>query len=251
MCELMVPNFNSLLIVSPHLDDAVFSCGDLLACHPGIYVSTVFTAVAQDPQLSTEWDLRCGFFSAEGAMQARIAEDERALNGLQAHALRMNFTDRQYGASPPLATLVTALEVLIRQHPDTAIVAVPFGLCHPDHDLVHQACVQLIKRHPEKDWLGYEEAPYRNQPGLVQQRLIALHQQGLAATPFALNLDCAASPLDIDGLRLRAIACYASQLQGFDADDIAEIHAPGRYWRLIDQVPTEVRQKNLHYIGSI
>jgi LmbE family N-acetylglucosaminyl deacetylase len=246
----MSSTLNSLLIVSPHLDDAVFSCSDLMASHPGSYVSTVFTAMAEDPQLSTEWDLRCGFFSAHRAMQARIAEDERALNGLQAHALRMNFIDRQYGISPPLATLAVALEVLVQQHLETT-VAIPFGLCHPDHDLVHQACIQVLKRHPEKVWLGYEEAPYRNRPGLVQQRLIALKQQGLTATRFALDLDLDAGPLDIGGLRLRAISCYDSQLRGFGADDIAEIHAPGRYWKLVNEVAPAVQEQNLNYIGSI
>ena len=61
------------VVISPHLDDAVFSCGDWLATHPGAIVMTVFAGVPRDGALHTEWDNRCGFADASHAILARRA----------------------------------------------------------------------------------------------------------------------------------------------------------------------------------
>ncbi len=64
----MLPTFVVSLIVSPHLDDAVFSCRDLLASQPGMLVGTVFTATPEAAGMRTAWDARCGFADAQSAM---------------------------------------------------------------------------------------------------------------------------------------------------------------------------------------
>ncbi len=141
----------------------------------------------------------------------------------------MNFLDRQYGASPPPERIAAALAALLAEHRCVS-VAIPLGLCHPDHDLVHRACLQVLKTRPEIAWLAYEEAPYRRLQGLVQQRLIGLAQEGVTATPTGLSL--AALEGSRHGMAHRALASYGSQLQGFDAAELAELHLPGRYWQL-------------------
>lgn len=65
-------------VVSPHLDDAVFSCGRFLASRPGAVVCTVFCG-APEPPMQTPWDTSAGHRDWSEAMSARIAEDERAL----------------------------------------------------------------------------------------------------------------------------------------------------------------------------
>lgn len=224
----MQPTFASSLIISPHLDDAVFSCRDLLAVRPGMLVGTVFTATPEDAGMRTAWDTRCGFADAYSAMSARLAEDRYALDSLAAHGVPLGFLDRQYGASPASEEIAVALEALLAQYRCIA-AAIPLGLCHPDHELVHSACLQVLKNHPEIAWLAYEEAPYRRVPGLVQRRLIALAGEGVTATPLGLSLAAAG---DCRGMTRRALASYGSQLQGFDAAELAELHLPGRYWQL-------------------
>jgi hypothetical protein len=45
-----------LAVVSPHCDDGVFGCGELLALHPGSVVITVFTAYPRPDEPLTVWD---------------------------------------------------------------------------------------------------------------------------------------------------------------------------------------------------
>jgi LmbE family N-acetylglucosaminyl deacetylase len=70
--------FERMAVISPHLDDGVFSCGDLLASHPGAAVVTVF---AGGPSSSTDikpWDAAAGFHPGDNVMAARRAEDQTA-----------------------------------------------------------------------------------------------------------------------------------------------------------------------------
>jgi LmbE family N-acetylglucosaminyl deacetylase len=224
-----------VLVISPHLDDAVFSCADLLAAHPGSLVGTVCTGLPPEPADTrgcTPWDRACGFSDARQAMQARHAEDQQALGLLGARALPIGFLDRQYGASPHVNALAAAIENLLEHHSCKSVL-MPLGLCHPDHDLVHRACLQVLKCRPLLGWLAYEEAPYRRFDGLVQRRLVKLAQDEWIATPVSFTTATSAA-LTAEGMALRreAVKRYASQLRGFDATDIAEFFALGRYWRL-------------------
>jgi len=227
----------SLLIVSPHFDDAVFSCGDWMARQPDVLVGTVFTATPAESSMHTEWDARCGFVDAQQAMHARVAEDDRALNLLHAHPRRLGFLDRQYSERPAVDAVAQAIETLVAVHHCGAVM-IPLGLCHPDHDLVHRACLRVLKEHPQLRWLGYEEAPYRRVEGLVQGRLIMLADDEVMATPIAVQACVAvhsggAAGNDVAELTRRAVAAYQSQLLGFDAPDTAEFYLPGRYWKLV------------------
>ncbi|MDR5780666.1 PIG-L family deacetylase [Caballeronia sp. LZ065] len=84
-----------LLVISPHLDDAVFSCGALLAAGTDALVCTVFAGTPEMPMV-TGWDTACGFSDAHQAMEARRAEDIAALEILGARARHLSFLDSQY-----------------------------------------------------------------------------------------------------------------------------------------------------------
>ena len=53
-----------VVVVSPHLDDAVLSCGQLLAASREAIVLTVFSAGPDEGAPLTDWDRACGFVSA-------------------------------------------------------------------------------------------------------------------------------------------------------------------------------------------
>lgn len=61
----------TILIVSPHLDDAVFSCGELMAQHAGAIVVTVFSAAPPAFNHLTAWDATCGFQTTAQAVASR------------------------------------------------------------------------------------------------------------------------------------------------------------------------------------
>ncbi|MEI2415167.1 PIG-L family deacetylase [Orrella sp. JC864] len=217
-----------LLAVSPHLDDAVFSCGDLLARAGQACVLTVFAGDAPQGELSTDWDRRCGFSSAAQAMAARREENRQALAALGAHEITLPWPDSQYRHEAP-AGLREALRCALRSwRPDAVLV--PLGLFHEDHWRASDALLRIGAEGmlaPGR-WWAYEEALYRRKPGLVQQRLAALLARGVAVTP-APHLSCPAHPS-----KRAAVAAYASQLAalGLGPGQGGDTMLPERYWRL-------------------
>ncbi|WP_046115584.1 PIG-L family deacetylase [Aquincola tertiaricarbonis] len=214
------------LLVSPHLDDAVFGCGEWLAAHPGTCVVTVLAGTPPDAGRLTDWDRQCGFDGAGQAMAARLAEDREALQAVGAHPSWLPFLDSQYEASPRIDEVAQALAGLLHELPAEAPVLVPLGLFHSDHDLVHQACLQALRAVGRAEALGYEEALYRAMPGLVQARLATLQQAGIQATPLLQP------PAGEAAAKARAIAAYPSQARAFGPDGLADTRHPERFWRL-------------------
>ena len=84
------------LVLSPHLDDAVLSCGRLLARCRGAVVATLF-AGSPSPALSTNWDCKSGYTDSDNAMTARRREDRAALESLGAVPFHCEILDGQYG----------------------------------------------------------------------------------------------------------------------------------------------------------
>ena len=214
-----------LTVISPHLDDAVFGAGELIAAHPGAVVITAFAGVPPGDVL-TGWDRDCGFGGSREAMFARRREDAEALALLRATPCWLDFCDAQYAASPGPEQVRAALARELEGH-ESDVVAFPLGLFHSDHKLVARAAVELIDA--QRIWLAYEDALYRRMPRAVDDRLIELTECGITIGKItALTPNSAA-------LKTRAVLCYASQLRGLGTpgrpgqEDLAE---PERYWRL-------------------
>lgn len=217
-----------LLIVSPHLDDAVLSCGALLAAAPASCVVTVFAGAPPASLATTDWDRACGFTDGRTAMRERRAEDRNALQQLDATPLWLDFLDAQYGATPEPAEIALALHTSIeQQRPDAVLI--PLGLYHSDHVLVHLAALET--RPLAEDgvaWLAYEDVPYRRRRGLLQSRLAQLHAQRTCATPLA------AADADDSSRKASAASCYASQVRALGAEDLHDAARPEGYWLLED-----------------
>src|ERR671926_103609 len=74
-----------VVVVSPHLDDAVLGCGRLLARHSGATVVTVFAGnPPRYPDPMRVWDVQSGFGPHDDVMEARRKEDRAALAVLDA-----------------------------------------------------------------------------------------------------------------------------------------------------------------------
>lgn len=216
-------------VVSPHLDDAVFGCGALLAAHPGSVVVTVFTAAPADGGALTEWDARGGFAEAGAAMAARRREDESALAEVGAVPHWLDFVDGQYGDTTDAAGLVPAIADALTALGATRVF-VPLGLFHGDHLRVHRAAVDAWHGLRGIPAWAYEDAIYRAMHGVLDARLAELRACGsttVAATPTAF----ACSRADAAG-KAGAVRRYASQAPAFGAEGMADTARPERYWRL-------------------
>ncbi|MBB3008660.1 PIG-L family deacetylase [Cupriavidus alkaliphilus] len=238
----------AVTVISPHLDDAVFSCGGLIAAARAARVVTVFAGVPPADMPAPDWDQAAGFASAEQAVLSRRREDNHALTMLGAHAVWLDFWDSQYGRRYTAPQLADALRTVLLTQTEGVVVA-PLGLFHSDHALVHDACrLLMLAAHahgpawsappaaaptaaptvapPPVQWLFYEDAIYRRMPGLLQQRLVQCRDSGLLATPVNLPV---AQYLTQKSYALNA---YQSQLQLFSEDRLCDLCAPERYWML-------------------
>lgn len=218
-----------LLVISPHFDDAVLSCGALLAGQQETVVCTVFAAAPRTP-MQTSWDTKSGFSDSSATMRARAIEDEQALAVLGAHPVHLPFCDAQYGESPSHEMLVEALARVVAEVP-ASTVFIPLGLFHSDHVLVSNACVAVLERLPERAAHAYEDVPYRNMTGLVHARLRELPQLDMAAHDGHAHGD-AAGAARREAAKQEALRAYASQLRAFDCAASEPAFIAERHWRL-------------------
>lgn len=200
---------DSTVVISPHLDDGVMGCGDMLATRGG---GTVVTVFAGHPAAGTPagwWDRLCGFTSATEAVRCRRAEDADALRSLGARPVWLDFTDSQYGGRPRPTVVAAALSAILTSiAPD--LVVVPLGLEHVDHRLTRRAALRLVKRLPAARWCVYADAFYRASAQGVDPTLALLARAGLTPAREGL-LDPQATPSSTISGKRGALARYHSQ----------------------------------------
>src|SRR5688572_275971 len=172
-----------LVVISPHLDDAVLGCSALLARHHDAVVVTVFAGRPPASAPLTPWDEAAGFRAGDDVIGTRRAADRAALEMLRAEPLWLPFPDATYGQSQGIEAIVPALDSALRAAGATS-VCIPLGLFHSDHILTHAAGLRLLARYPSWRWLAYEEAMYRRVPGVLDDRLASVKASGITATPL-------------------------------------------------------------------
>jgi LmbE family N-acetylglucosaminyl deacetylase len=149
-----------VVVVSPHLDDAVLSVGASVArwAHAGASVE-VLTVFAGDPESGSPaggWDSRAGFRTEGEAARARREEDARACALLGAIAVWLDFGYQDYDRHGSDDDVRLAVSTRIG-HAD-AVLFPGSPLSHPDHELL----VRVVADAPiEARRLGlYLEQPY-------------------------------------------------------------------------------------------
>lgn len=228
------------IYLSPHLDDAVFSCGGRIALQVraglSVWVVTVFAGTPGSP-LSDYAQLLHAVWGLEGedAPAVRRAEDREALALLGAMAIHWDFHDCIYRRAPdgrflypdwaslwgPIAPEDAALTEALAQRlgtlPASAVWVVPLGAGrHVDHrhlrrtaEMTGRAC------------LYYEDYPYADDPNAVREAL----GEG--------EWESEEVPLDEAVLeaKIAAARCYRSQISSFWADE-ADLAAHFRAYAL-------------------
>lgn len=211
------------IYLSPHFDDAVFSCGGSLglqrmAGHQALVV-TIFGGAGNAPltPYAAQTHRELGFGNtAEEAVARRREEDAAACTHLGADTLWLDFPDalyRGYGSREALFGTVdrtdVALEgqiaeVLLRIHKQAplAVIYAPLGIGHHvDHQLVCSAADRLTQQHVNIKF--YEDFPYVTAQGALADRQREL---GLKMEP-EMNEVGAHIPAKVE-----AIAMYRSQV---------------------------------------
>jgi LmbE family N-acetylglucosaminyl deacetylase len=232
-----------VVVLSPHPDDAVLSCGQLLSRHAGTTVVTVFCGFpATYPDPPNAWAVLSGFTAGDDIVALRRDEDRRALARLGAHALHLDgFAEADLQPDEPVATAADVAEVLQRvlHELDPTMVVLPMGLANPEHVTVHDAAL-LVRDGWSADgagpsWIAYQDVAYHHIPGLLAWRVSTLFHAGLWPTPVAM-------PVDADhGAKRAALAEYTSQMRALEADwrlqRRLDAPTPEQFWRLAPPPP--------------
>lgn len=213
-----------VLVLSPHLDDAALSAGQFLAGRPDTVVTTIFAGVPRGSAVTTVYDAKCGFRSADEALKARKLEDQEAMAILGSTSNHLGFIDSQYGRLAEVESLAKAIGHEIEDN-DPEYVVGPLGLVHQDHELLRQALLKATEDLELPVWL-YEDLPSRvTAPESVTQALADIQDDG-----YDIELGfIGTGPLD---KKMTALWCYRSQMQLPEFENTHILLVPERFWNV-------------------
>ncbi|HEY1608923.1 MAG TPA: PIG-L family deacetylase [Paraburkholderia sp.] len=217
-------------VVSPHLDDAVFSCGMLLSTHPGSVVCTVFAGEPRK-RLVTPWDTAAGFADSHEAMHMRWREDHHALSLCGARAVRLSFLDSQYAALPEPAEIAEGIASAWRESGIERLI-VPLGLHHSDHLATAEGCALLLREGRLRACIAYEDALYRTHPGIVREKRELLARAGVSTRPLPEDVLGKRSGTAAAVAKRHAVRAYGTQLRALDDAYPYDLAEPERFWLL-------------------
>ncbi|MHB1295688.1 MAG: PIG-L deacetylase family protein [Anaerolineae bacterium] len=225
------------IYLSPHLDDAVLSCGGAIWEHQhsgqGVLVASFFAASpAIDTQTDYTRELKERWGGAADPVAVRRQEDLDALRILGAKALHLPYLDCVYRQDP--ATLgnyyATEGSIFGEVHPAEAhwhhvLLAGLLGLAgdpgearihaplaaghHVDHLLVREVARTLQAQGYHVDY--YEDWPYASDRAALEQALAPWPVSCRAPETIELGLQALHA-------KIEAVGCYTSQISTFWSD---------------------------------
>ena len=225
------PLGSRVLVVAPHLDDAVLSASAILHSRAADAVLTVFAGLP-DPAVVTEWDIRCGYPDSTAAVTARRQEDDLAFEGLGVRRTWLDLLDSPYRPGLPTEEDAAVLCAAIAEwrDGDGGLIAVPAGAGralrlverarlrlpipgiglpggappHPDHLWVTDL---VLTAFPSAAVLLYEEIPYawvRRADRRVAELARTFGREVWGPLSFPVNV----------ADKARRVSAYQSQLDG-------------------------------------
>lgn len=222
-----------LVVVSPHLDDAVLSLGASIAraTRSGrrVEVLTVFAGVPESSVPAGGWDRRGGFATEGEAAIARRLEDRQACQLVRAEPAWLPFSEADYASGRSEEDVWGAVATAVANA--EAVLMPGFPLTNSDHSWLSRLLVE--RRLPCRSVGLYAEQPYRYAVRAEQRRLRA---PDFVSGSRRLRWTHPAAGLADRRVKRQAILAYRSQmpLLGFSRDR----------WRKLDGM---LRHEALHF----
>jgi len=245
------------IYLSPHLDDAVLSCGghiwQQVQAGADVLVVTIFAGadVSGAPHSSFAQQLHARWGHPADAVASRQEEDRAALALLGAEGVHWPYVDCIYRQTADSRFLYASEEALWGQvHPlEQGLIAelaarlatiplAPGGTVYAPLEAGHHVDHQIVRRAAEASGHAltyYEDFPYAQDPQALQAALTERHARSALVVLTKEALEA----------KIAAIACYRSQISTFWADvgtmaiatqTFAERTGDGRpaerYWKL-------------------
>lgn len=236
--QINLDDFERVVILSPHLDDAALSCGGLLHALQGrISTLVVSTCCATPRVLASDGSRKIKLRRGHVHPQHRRREDIAAMHSVNADFVHLSFPDGIYRRSPVTGKLIYRNErerwsspciedmahveelylVLRRICLDLGSILLlsPMGIGHHvDHQIAAQVAVRLAAQ--GATLLFYEDFPYVADPSIGRGDQdgprAALARQHLTPTRHFTV------PVDVEG-KMALLRHYASQVPVLFGDD--------------------------------
>ncbi|PKO61199.1 MAG: PIG-L family deacetylase [Betaproteobacteria bacterium HGW-Betaproteobacteria-18] len=232
--------FERVVILSPHLDDAALSCGALLhALSDRVSTLVVSISCGTSRRLTTDGSRKIERRHGHVSARTRRHEDITAMHSVNADFVHLSFADGIYRRSPLTGKLIyrNARERWVSPRIDDMahieelylvlrrlcldlgriLLVSPMGIGHHvDHQIAAKVAVRLAATAAGADLLFYEDFPYVADPrigrGDQDDPLQALARLQLEPTRrFAL-------PVDVDA-KMALLRHYATQIPALFGDD--------------------------------
>jgi LmbE family N-acetylglucosaminyl deacetylase len=149
-----------VVVLSPHLDDAVLSLGAAIAtwtlAGAEVLVLTVMAGRPEATGPAGQWDTKSGYASEGEAARARREEDRSACAILGAAPVWLDYGDSQYGRGADDGQIWDAVLDGVGDAP--TVLAPGFPLSHPDHEWL--GLLAFARRDPAWRFGLYVEQPY-------------------------------------------------------------------------------------------
>ena len=225
-----------LVVLSPHLDDAVLDCWSVLTGPGEVEVVNVF-GLAPPAGTSTDWDRIVGVPDSAALFAARIEEDAEALALAGRTAHNLPFLEIQYRRGKPFPSWAQIDREIARRVPAAARVLAPMtiGTVHPDHALLRGYAIELARQ--GHDVSLYADVPYSTVYGWPawvtgsdpdpHLDVDAYWAPSFAGTPVAPR-DARVTRLDDDAAarKLAAMRAYRTQFPSLDRGPIGNVSNP-------------------------
>lgn len=219
---------NTLIVLSPHFDDAVLSVGGIISEFNGPkYIVTFFTTPTATAEYLTRWDELSGFEKSTDARKIRENENVNAANMLGARVINKGYVDNQYekrsaSDNESIRKRITKdIEQIVGSTNNANVTVIGpsyFGdkITHADHLLVSNAFVQAIKNkcYANADFYFYEDLPYTylrfKDEEITLDRILTDYYGGLRLDKNEIFI----SEQSFDSKR-KEIEAYPSQVKAF------------------------------------
>jgi LmbE family N-acetylglucosaminyl deacetylase len=196
-----------VVVLSPHLDDAVLSLGAAMAQARDRAQLEIVTVLAGDPESvrpAGPWDAQAGFQTEGAAATARRAEDRVACRRIGAESRWLPFSDEQYPRGADDDAVWTALAPMLALA--DAVLVPGFPLSHGDHLWLTR--LVLARAVPAQQVGFYVEQPYA---AIVHRR--PPNDPWNGSPPPPVRWDTLAAGPAARAAKREATAAYGSQLR--------------------------------------
>lgn len=192
-----------ILVISPHLDDAVLSLGGSMhrwaSSGREVHCLTVL-AGRPHPRPASWWDATCGFATADEATRTRRQEDACAAQAIGSTVEWLDHADESYG--DPFPRPGEVLPALRAAWSSAEVILVPgWPRANPDHAALGALLVDELRG--DERVVRYAEQPYRT----VERGVAGAGRPPTADAWTAVAL----RPVDLVA-KWRAVGRYRSQL---------------------------------------